>query len=208
MVKTSHVREFNNLPDLGRLNGCPSPQSRLRTFARVRLPSVGVWSKYSTGRFSAKSRMMYAHHAKQKMGTVVDLCNRSGKRAVAAAKRIPGSREPDLAITPSRPSQAPRSGAIHPAEIGKRLGRRGLEQVAGVARPDTVLAWYRRLIFRKFDGPKRGSYPGRPPIDGVTEALIVRSHRELELGIRSDLGTLANLGYPVSDQTVANVLRR
>jgi hypothetical protein len=26
------------------------------------------------------------------------------------------------------------------AEIGKRLGRRGLEQVAGVAQPDTILA--------------------------------------------------------------------
>ena len=64
------------------------------------------------------------------------------------------------------------------AEIGKRLGRRGLEQVAGVAQPDTILAWYRRLIARKFDGSKRRSYPGRPPIEGETEALIVRaSHR-------------------------------
>ena len=27
------------------------------------------------------------------------------------------------------------------AEMGKRIGRRGLEQVAGVAQPDTILAW-------------------------------------------------------------------
>ena len=40
---------------------------------------------------------------KTKMGTVVGLCNRSGKPAVAAAKRIPGCREPDLAITPFCP---------------------------------------------------------------------------------------------------------
>src|ERR1035438_5369856 len=73
-----------------------------------------VWSKYSTGQFSARSRMMHGHHAKQKMGAVVGLCNRSGKPAVAAAKRIPGGREPDLAITPSHPSAAVRSGAIHP----------------------------------------------------------------------------------------------
>jgi putative transposase len=46
--------------------------------------------------------------------------------------------------------------------------------VAGVAQPDTILAWYRRLIARKFDGSKRRSYPGRPPIEGETEALIVR----------------------------------
>jgi putative transposase len=50
------------------------------------------------------------------------------------------------------------------AEIGRRLGRRGLEQVAGVAQPDTILAWYRRLIARKFDGSQCRSYPGRPPI--------------------------------------------
>jgi len=76
------------------------------------------------------------------------------------------------------------------AEIGKRLGRRGLEQVAGIAQPDTILAWYRRLIARKFDGSKRRSYPGRPPIDGKTEALIVRiGQRELRLGIRSDRGS-------------------
>jgi hypothetical protein len=30
------------------------------------------------------------------------------------------------------------------AEIGKRLGRRALQQVACAAKPDTILAWYRR----------------------------------------------------------------
>ena len=35
------------------------------------------------------------------------------------------------------------------AEIGKRLGRTALQQVACVAKPDTILAWYRRLIARK-----------------------------------------------------------
>jgi hypothetical protein len=29
------------------------------------------------------------------------------------------------------------------AQIGKRLGRKVLRQVAGVASPDTILAWYR-----------------------------------------------------------------
>ena len=35
------------------------------------------------------------------------------------------------------------------AEIGKRLGRKALREVACVAKPDTVLAWYRRLIARE-----------------------------------------------------------
>ena len=38
------------------------------------------------------------------------------------------------------------------AEISKRLGRKALSQVACVAKPDTILAWYRKLIARKFDG--------------------------------------------------------
>jgi hypothetical protein len=41
------------------------------------------------------------------------------------------------------------------AEIGKRLGRKALEKVACVAKPDTILGWYRRLVARKFDGSKR-----------------------------------------------------
>jgi hypothetical protein len=32
------------------------------------------------------------------------------------------------------------------AEIGKRLGRKAQAEVASVAKPDTILAWYRKLI--------------------------------------------------------------
>src|ERR1035437_9308842 len=32
------------------------------------------------------------------------------------------------------------------AEIGKRVGRKALLEIASVARPDTILAWYRRLV--------------------------------------------------------------
>src|ERR1700694_1294375 len=46
------------------------------------------------------------------------------------------------------------------AEIGKRLGRKALVQVARVAKPDTILAWYRKLVARKFDGSRQRSYPG------------------------------------------------
>ena len=37
-------------------------------------------------------------------------------------------------------------------EIGHRLGRKSLGEVATTALPDTILAWYRRLVARKFDG--------------------------------------------------------
>ena len=48
------------------------------------------------------------------------------------------------------------------AEIGKRLGRKALGVVARVAKPDTILAWYRRLVSQKFDGSKRRKYPAAP----------------------------------------------
>src|ERR1017187_3358984 len=46
------------------------------------------------------------------------------------------------------------------AEIGKRIGRKALQEVACIAKPDTILAWYRRLIARKFDGSTFRQYPG------------------------------------------------
>src|SRR6187397_1079912 len=63
------------------------------------------------------------------------------------------------------------------ADIGKRPGRTALQQVACVAKPDTILAWYRRLIARKFDGSKFRASPGRPRIAPDLEALIVRFAR-------------------------------
>src|ERR671912_1901398 len=64
------------------------------------------------------------------------------------------------------------------AEIGKRLGRRALREVACVAKPDTILAWYRRLIAQKFDGSKYRRAPGRPPVAAEVEELVVRMARE------------------------------
>src|ERR1044071_2557381 len=95
------------------------------------------------------------------------------------------------------------------AEIGKRLGRTALQQVACVAKPDTILAWYRRLIARKFDGSKFRTSPGRPRIARELEALGVRFARENSgWGYDRIVGALANLGHVVSDQTVGNILRR
>src|SRR5664279_3980634 len=52
-------------------------------------------------------------------------------------------------------------------EIGPRLGRKALGEVATAALPDTILAWYRRLVARKFDGSRARRTPGRPRIDRV-----------------------------------------
>ena len=95
------------------------------------------------------------------------------------------------------------------AEIAKRLGRKALKDIARVAQPDTILGWYRRLVAQKFDGSRQRAYPGRPRVSPEVEALVVRLARENRgWGYDRIVGALANLGHPVSDQTVGNVLRR
>ena len=79
--------------------------------------------------------------------------------------------------------------------------RRALTEVATAAQPDTILAWYRRLVARKFDGSQSRRGPGRPRIDQGVEGLIVRMARENRAwGYDRIVGALANLGYHVSDQ--------
>src|ERR1700674_1864659 len=95
------------------------------------------------------------------------------------------------------------------AEIGYRLGRKALEDVANAAKPDTILGWYRKLVAQKFDGSKARRKVGRPQVDDDIEQLIVRMAREnRSWGYDRIVGALANLGHKVSDQTVGNVLRR
>src|SRR5215467_424746 len=80
------------------------------------------------------------------------------------------------------------------AEIAKRLGRKALKDVAQVAKPDTILAWYRRLIAQKFDGSRHRS-PGRPRVSLELEALVVRMARENRTsGYDRIVGALSNHG--------------
>ncbi|MGB5276847.1 MAG: helix-turn-helix domain-containing protein [Gammaproteobacteria bacterium] len=95
------------------------------------------------------------------------------------------------------------------AEIAHRLGRKALEDVANVVKPDTLLGWYRRLIARKFDGSKSRRYPGRPRIDDEIEQWVVCMAKEnSDWGYDRIVGAMANLGYRLSDQTVGNILQR
>jgi hypothetical protein len=59
------------------------------------------------------------------------------------------------------------------AEIAKRLGRKAMKEIARVAQPDTLLAWYRRLVAQKFDGARRRRGPGRPQVSPEVEMLVV-----------------------------------
>src|SRR6266702_808736 len=87
------------------------------------------------------------------------------------------------------------------AEIGQKLGKQALAEVATIVKPDTILAWHRKLIAQQWQAP------GRPKIDPELEALIVRMAQDnRSWGYDRIVGALANLVYTVSDQTVGNIL--
>jgi putative transposase len=95
------------------------------------------------------------------------------------------------------------------AEIGQKLGKKVLEEIATIVKPDTILAWHRKLVAQKFDGSAQRKAPGRPRIDQEIETLVVRLATEnRSWGYDRIVGALANLGYTVSDQTVGNILKR
>jgi putative transposase len=95
------------------------------------------------------------------------------------------------------------------AEIGKKLGKQALAEVATIVTPDTILAWHRKLVAKKFDGSQQRKALGRPRVSKELEALVVRTAQEnRSWGYDRIAGALAHLGYSVSDQTVGNILKR
>ena len=80
------------------------------------------------------------------------------------------------------------------ATRAKGLGRKLLAEVATIVTPETLLAWHRKLIARKYDGSdKRG--PGRPRTAGEIEALVVANGEgESRLGLSSHPGCIVESG--------------
>jgi len=95
------------------------------------------------------------------------------------------------------------------AEIAHRLGRKALDELAAAAKPETLMAWYRKLIAKKFDGSAFRKSTGRPRIDEEIEQLVLRMAKENPgWGYDRIVGAMANLGFQLSDQTVGNILHR
>jgi len=90
----------------------------------------------------------------------------------------------------------------------KTVGRQGLRRFARLVTPDTLLAWHRRLIARKYDASKVRT-PGRPRTAEELEDLIQRMAREnRSWGYTRLQGALRNLGHEVGRGTIAEILKR
>ena len=58
------------------------------------------------------------------------------------------------------------------------MGRKLMQQVVTIVKPETILKWQRQLQREKWDYSKRPRRPGRPRKPGEVEALICRMARE------------------------------
>src|SRR5262249_43941915 len=94
------------------------------------------------------------------------------------------------------------------AAKAKKLGRKVLAQVSTIVTPETLLAWHRKLIAKKYDGSGFLT-PGRPPTSTEISNLVVRMAEEnRSWGYRRIQGALTNLGHSLARTTIANILRR
>jgi len=91
---------------------------------------------------------------------------------------------------------------------GKALGRKLLAEVAGIVTPETLLAWHRRLIARKWDYSARRKQLGRPRVMAeITELVVGMAKSNPKWGYTRIRGALSNLGHTVARSTIANILR-
>jgi transposase InsO family protein len=93
------------------------------------------------------------------------------------------------------------------AARAKKIGRKLLREVATIVTPETLLAWHRKLIAKKYDGSAKRD-PGRPRTAGEIAALVTRLAKEnRHWGYRRIQGALSNLGHLLAFKTIANILK-
>jgi hypothetical protein len=95
------------------------------------------------------------------------------------------------------------------AEIGTKLGKKALAEIATVATPDTIQAWNRKFADKQADTSQPPKSIGRPRVAQEIEDLVIRmAHENRSWGYDRMQGALNHLGYTISDQTVGNILKR
>src|SRR5204862_7755259 len=72
------------------------------------------------------------------------------------------------------------------AAKAKGLGRRALAAVATIVTPETLLAWHRKLIARKYDGTARRG-PGRPRTKSQVPFALMRALGMVQVSNRTPI---------------------
>lgn len=90
---------------------------------------------------------------------------------------------------------------------GKALTRKERSFYCQIVRPDTLLAWFRRLVARKYDGSKQRKSPGRPRKTRELRELVLRLATENGgWGYTKIRDALRGLKVEMGRTTVANIL--
>ncbi|MGA2450316.1 MAG: helix-turn-helix domain-containing protein [Polyangiaceae bacterium] len=94
------------------------------------------------------------------------------------------------------------------AEIGRPLGRARLVEMASLARPETILRWYRQQVAAKYDGTAARSGPGRrrSPSDTV-EQVVAMARDNPSWGCTRLRGALENVGLTLGRSTIQRILK-
>jgi putative transposase len=86
------------------------------------------------------------------------------------------------------------------------MGRKTLEQFAGIVTPDTLLRWFRTLVDRKYDSSSKRR-PGRPRTrDRIADLTVQMATENHSWGYTRIRDALRNLGITVGRNTVKRVL--
>ncbi|MEW6079369.1 MAG: integrase core domain-containing protein [Thermodesulfobacteriota bacterium] len=84
-----------------------------------------------------------------------------------------------------------------------------LADVVSIVRPETLLAWHRRMKKEKWTFDNTQKKPGRPQTPSETEHLIVKIAQEnARMGYTRIAGELKKLGHCLAPTTVANILKK
>ena len=101
----------------------------------------------------------------------------------------------------------PREAASRARPSGSAIGH--LKEVASLVTPQTLLAWHRKLIAKKYDSSGRRQRVGRPPTAEELRCLVVRMAEENPgWGYTRIRGALANLGHEIGRGTIAEILKQ
>ncbi len=89
---------------------------------------------------------------------------------------------------------------------GKALDRKDLNELAGIVKPETILAWYRNLVGKKYDGSANRS-PGRPKTSKeIADLVVMMSLDNPGWGYTTIRNALRNIGHEIGRTTVKRIL--
>jgi putative transposase len=113
----------------------------------------------------------------------------------------------DQPIRPSRGEKLTLAVLTTKLKAGTGRTAKELGEIIRIVQPETVLKWHRALVRRKWTQQKK-NLGGRPRTAREIERLVLRLARENDWGNGKIEGELIKLGYEISDETVANILKR